>query len=81
MCIYQYIYIVMGRVNEVPAGHICAVFGLEDLQLKSVTLSSSKYGMPLNAFHQGIRPLVKVNVEAVSATGKFLTISFVQKKN
>ena len=68
----------MDRVNQVPAGHICAVFGLEELQLKSVTLSSSKYGMPLNAFHQGIRPLVKVNIEAVSATGKFPAFSFVQ---
>jgi len=68
------LYLVMGsayiRVNKVPAGHICAVYGLEELQLKTVTLSSSRSGMPLNAFNQGLQPLVKVNVEAVSNSGK-----------
>lgn len=64
------LYLIMGsayiRVNKVPAGHICALHGLEELQLKTVTLSSSRCGMPLNAFNQGLQPLVKVNVEAVS---------------
>jgi len=50
-------------VPEVPAGHICAIFGLEDLKLKTVTLSQSQHGMPLQGFDRGIRPLVKVNVE------------------
>ena len=69
------LYLLMGssyvRVNKVPAGHICAVHGLEDLQLKTVTLCSSKHGMPLNTFNLGISPLVKVNVEAVSNSGEF----------
>lgn len=65
------LYLVMGsrfiRVNEVPAGHICAVHGLEELQMKSVTLCSSRLGMPINSFYQGLRPLVKVNLEAADA--------------
>ena len=65
------IYLVMGsrfiRVNEVPAGHICAIHGLEELQMKSVTLCSSKLGMPINSFYQGLQPLVKVNLEAADA--------------
>ena len=68
------LYLLMGsayiRVNKVPAGHICAVHGLEELQLKTMTLSSSPCGMHLNAFNQGLQPLVKVNVEAVSNSGK-----------
>jgi len=68
------LYLLMGsayiRVNKVPAGHICAVYGLEELQLKTMTLSSSPSGMHLNAFNQGLQPLVKVNVEAVSNSGK-----------
>jgi ribosome assembly protein 1 len=68
------LYVLMGstflKVDQVPAGHICAVYGLEELQLKSVTLSSSPHGMPLRSFKLGLRPLVKVNVEAVSNAGK-----------
>ena len=64
------LYLLMGstyvRVKQIPAGHICAIHGLEELQFKSVTLSSSPYAMPLQSHSQGIRPLVKVNVEAVS---------------
>lgn len=68
------LYLLMGstyvRVNTIPAGHICAIHGLEELQLKTVTLCSSEYGMPLNSYVMGLRPLVKVNVEAVSNSGK-----------
>jgi ribosome assembly protein 1 len=64
-------YLLMGSsfvpVKEVPAGHICAVYGLEDLQLKTVTLCDSPDGMPLQGFDRGIRPLVKVNIEPTSA--------------
>jgi len=66
------LYLLMGssyiRVESVPAGHICAIHGLEELQLKSVTLCNSPNGMPLQVIDRGIRPLVKVNVEAKSAT-------------
>jgi ribosome assembly protein 1 len=67
------LYILMGssyvRVNSIPAGHICAIHGLEELQLKTVSLCSSPHAMPLGVTGRGIRPLVKVNVEAKSASG------------
>lgn len=66
------LYLLMGssfvRVDEVPAGHLCAVYGLEDLQLKTVTLSDSPKCMSLQGFDRGVRPLVKVNVEPVAAS-------------
>jgi ribosome assembly protein 1 len=66
------LYLLMGssfvRVDEVPAGHLCAIFGLEELQLKTVTLCDSPDGMPLQGFDRRIRPLVKVNVEPVNAS-------------
>ena len=65
------LYLLMGSsfvpVKEVPAGHLCAVYGLEDLQLKTVTLCHNIHGMPLQGFDRGVRPLVKVSLEAVSA--------------
>jgi ribosome assembly protein 1 len=59
------------RVDSVPAGHICAIYNLEALQLKTVTLSDRRGCMPLRGFDFGLQPLVKVNVEPVSASGKF----------
>ena len=65
-------YLLMGssfvRVNSVPAGHICAIYNLEGLQLKTVTLCDRKECMPLRGFDFGLQPLVKVNVEPVSAS-------------
>jgi ribosome assembly protein 1 len=65
------LYLLMGssfvRVDEVPAGHLCAVLNLEDTQLKTATLCDSPHGMPLQGFDRGVRPLVKVNVESVNA--------------
>ena len=64
------LYLLMGSsfvpVKEVPAGHLCAVYGLEELHLKTVTLCESPHGMPLQGFDRGVRPLVKVSIEAVS---------------
>ena len=61
------LYLLMGssfiRVEEVPAGHLCAVYGLEDIQVKTVTLSDSPFCEPLRGFHEGVRPLVKVSIE------------------
>lgn len=64
------LFLLMGSsfvlVNEVPAGHLCAVQYLEDFQYKTATLCDSPNGMPLRGFgDMRIRPLVKVNVEAV----------------
>ena len=66
------LYLLMGssfvKVDSVPAGHICAVYDLEDLQLKTVTLCDSSRGMPIRGFHHGLKPLVKVNVEPMLAS-------------
>ena len=71
-------YLLMGssfvRVKSVPAGHICAIYNLEDLQLKTVTLCDKRQCMPLRGFDFGLQPLVKVNVEPVSASGEFINI-------
>ena len=62
------LYLLMGSsfvlVDKVPAGHLCAVANLDDTQLKTLTLSDSEYAMPLALPDDGVRPLVKVNVEA-----------------
>ena len=69
-------YLLMGssfvRVPSVPAGHICAIHDLEALQLKTVTLCDQKECMPLRGFDFSLQPLVKVNVEPVSASGELL---------
>lgn len=61
------LYLIMGssfvQVEEVPAGHLCAIYGLEDVQLKTVTLSDCALCQPLRGFAQGVRPLVKVSIE------------------
>ena len=66
---YIRLYLLMGSsfvlVPEVPAGHLCAIQNLEDVQLKTATLCDLSGGMPLRGFDHGIRPLVKVNVESV----------------
>ncbi|KAL9188657.1 hypothetical protein ACHAXT_007035 [Thalassiosira profunda] len=65
-------YLLMGssfvRVDSVPAGHICAIYNLETLQLKTVTLCDRRECMPLHGFDFSLQPLVKVNVEPVSAS-------------
>lgn len=68
-------YLLMGssfvRVDSVPAGHICAIYNLEQLHLKTVTLCDKIECMPLRGFAFGLQPLVKVNVEPESASGEF----------
>ena len=46
------------RVNSVPAGHICAIYNLEVLQLKTVTLCNRRGCMPLRGFGFGLQLLV-----------------------
>ena len=66
------LYLLMGstfvRVDEVPAGHLCAVSNLDDTNFKSVTLCSTIDAAPLQVPDRGVQPLVKVNVEAVKAS-------------
>lgn len=61
------LYLLMGSsfisVQEVPAGHLCALYGLEDVQLKTATISDNASCQPLRGFHEAVRPLVKVNIE------------------
>ena len=61
------VYLLMGssfvNVDEVPAGHLCAVYGLEDMQVKTLTLSSSESCTSVVGLEQRVRPLVKVNIE------------------
>jgi ribosome assembly protein 1 len=63
------LYLLMGsalvRVDAVPAGHLCAISNLDDSSFKSVTLCDTMHGMPMQVPDRGVRPLVKVNVEAV----------------
>ncbi|CAJ1934862.1 unnamed protein product [Cylindrotheca closterium] len=70
------LYLLMGSsfllVKEVPAGHLCAIQNLDDLQLKTATICESPYGMPLQGFDSGIRPLVKVNVESVDPADTYV---------
>ena len=46
------------RVNSVPAEHICALYNLEVLQLKTVTLCDRRGCMPLRGFDFGLQSLV-----------------------
>jgi hypothetical protein len=47
-------------VNEVPAGHLCAVQSLEDIQYKTATLCESPCAMPLSDFlDKAFAPLSK----------------------
>ena len=70
------LYLLMGSsfvlVKEVPAGHLCAIQNLEDVQLKTATLCDLLEGMPLQGFDRGIRPLVKVNVESVDPSNTYI---------
>ncbi|KAL7568041.1 hypothetical protein ACA910_020762 [Epithemia clementina (nom. ined.)] len=62
------LFLLMGSsfvlVDQVPAGHLCAVLHLDDVQLKTITLSDRKEAMPLRVVERRMRPLVKVSVEA-----------------
>jgi len=64
------LYLLMGSsfvpVNEVSPGHLCAVHNLDDIALKTMSLSSEPYAVHLKGF-PGRRPLVKVNVEPIHA--------------
>lgn len=72
-------YLLMGssfvKVDKVPAGHICAIYNLEMLQLKTVTLCDKMECMPLRGFAFGLQPLVKVNVEPELASGELWSLA------
>lgn len=63
-------YILMGssfvNVDSVPAGHLCAISGLEGTRSKSLTLADEPDTAPVKGIEQHIRPLVKVHIEPES---------------
>jgi ribosome assembly protein 1 len=71
------LFLLMGSsfvlVDEVPAGHLCAIQNLENFQYKTATICDSPHGMPLLGFSDmEVRPLVKVNVEAVDPADTYM---------
>ncbi len=71
------LFLLMGSsfvlVDEVPAGHLCAIQNLENVQYKTATICDSPHGMPLLGFSDmEIRPLVKVNVEAIDPVDTYM---------
>jgi len=71
------LFLLMGSsfvlVDEVPTGHLCAIQNLENFQYKTATICDSPHGMPLLGFSDmEIRPLVKVNVEAIDPSDTYL---------
>ena len=72
------LYLLMGssflHVDRVPAGHLCAVYGLESMRMPTLTLASHPSCPPplrvadASAQSHHHRPLVKVHVEAAQST-------------
>ncbi|KAI1301850.1 Ribosome assembly protein 1 [Halotydeus destructor] len=61
------VFIMMGReleaIDEVPAGNVCGIEGLENYVLKSATLTSSLYCPPFVDLHVPAQPILRVAVE------------------
>ena len=71
------LFLLMGSsfvlVDEVPAGHLCAIQNLDNFQYKTATICDNPHGMPLLGFSDmEIRPLVKVNVEAIDPSDTYV---------
>ena len=50
-------------VSSVPAGNIVCMFGLQDFVLKSGTLSSTPYCLPMKSITFQSKPMLRVAVE------------------
>lgn len=61
------VYLMMGRelelIDEVPAGNICAIGSLENLVLKSATLSSTVFCPSFTGMFLQTSPIVRVAIE------------------
>ncbi|EEH51975.1 uncharacterized protein MICPUCDRAFT_29848 [Micromonas pusilla CCMP1545] len=68
--VIEELYLMMGRgmfkVDEVPAGNILAVGGLDKYVLKSATISSARMCAPMGMMMFQVAPIVKVAVEPES---------------
>ncbi|KAG7235345.1 hypothetical protein INR49_002768 [Caranx melampygus] len=66
-CSMESIYLLMGReleeLEEVPAGNVLGVGGLEECVLKSATLSTSPACPPFTPFSFEATPIVRVAIE------------------
>ena len=71
------IYLMMGRelelIEEVPCGNIVAIGGLENLILKSATLSSTLYCPSFTSMYMQTSPIVRVAIEPKNP-GKFQSV-------
>uniref|UniRef100_A0A8C7Y134 Elongation factor like GTPase 1 n=1 Tax=Oryzias sinensis TaxID=183150 RepID=A0A8C7Y134_9TELE len=67
-CSLQTLYLLMGReleeLEEVPAGNVLGIGGLEDFVLKSATLSVSPACPPFTPISMEATPIVRVAIEA-----------------
>ena len=61
------LYLMMGRelepITHVPCGNIVAIGGLENLILKSATLSSTVFCPSFTGMHFQTSPIVRVAIE------------------
>ncbi|XP_053733471.1 elongation factor-like GTPase 1 [Synchiropus splendidus] len=68
ICTMKDMYLMMGReleeLEEVPAGNVLGIGGLEDIVLKSATLSSSLACPPFTPLNFEATPILRVAVEA-----------------
>ncbi|XP_040058620.2 elongation factor-like GTPase 1 [Gasterosteus aculeatus] len=66
-CSMERLYLLMGReleeLEEVPAGNVLGIGGLEDSVLKSATLSTSPACPPFTALNFEATPIVRVAIE------------------
>ncbi|RVE74974.1 hypothetical protein OJAV_G00027200 [Oryzias javanicus] len=66
-CSLQTLYLLMGReleeLEEVPAGNVLGIGGLEDFVLKSATLSVSPACPPFTPINMEATPIVRVAIE------------------
>ncbi|KAJ7311059.1 hypothetical protein JRQ81_006657 [Phrynocephalus forsythii] len=66
-CTLEDLYLLMGRaleeLQEVPAGNVLGIGGLQEFVLKSATLSSSPACPPFNPLNFEATPIVRVAVE------------------
>ncbi|KAK2853376.1 hypothetical protein Q5P01_006037 [Channa striata] len=66
-CSVESIYLLMGReldeLDEVPAGNVLGIGGLEDYILKSATLSTSPACLPFTPLNFEATPIVRVAIE------------------
>lgn len=81
----QDLYLLMGRelepVEEVNAGHLCGISGLEAHVIKSATLSSTPYCVPFVDHFSDAIPILRVAVETKSPSDMPLLVKALRMLN